>query len=1066
MSSLNRIFETLSYRVDKEIKESLYINDVFLSTRWSFFERNIVHWSTNYKKYILLSLVLAALVASNLVLWQPWVKPYISQYLPNWRNLLEWQGVFLSGQLTIVGVVYPLVIGLISVLFQNKSAKKVIFPIYQKYSGFMFAGLSGLTLSGFIVAGYFLRSALNDSIYVAICLTSAFWLFSNLLLTFWFFGKTFRMLDENSREGIIFRFSIHEACEADVRKRIKHVLLDNSISYGITSNPDKKVLEVLNYDYTSNDLKEITRIVKRGKSLKDVKFWLLNIAIWLQISILKLKRVKGGKLIIQHQRTSRTSNIMSIAKYNGFEISSLAKILIKFSFSFEKGIAQEKVGLSTVLNGFVGPANDAMRDGNTREFSEAVDNLVLWHAEIAEVLSFENDDGKLDNWLLLPAGGAWGRNHLDELLSEYYRLAREAVERIPDNSRFYVEMLYLHKRIFTSRDTLIKKELRSLIQGSYYMWYLLVEWRSYNSESSDMRIANKYEDILYNFVGAWESWLMHIEHRSKRNVDSRKIYHAFATHLEFTASTAISALRFNNFEAAGWGVDMLINWPENISRDTHSNAQYRWRSELINHCLLSLEPNSTTWQVILKNNEYDYKSAFNLAFKNAHIDLRVLTACYMLLKPGSSQSDLLIKYVKALLSGSRIHPTGGIGRSRNSIRSTGDLLGSYIRQRDYGNHGDGTYSRWLSSILESFGRIYEERKVSGRIYSGWGANDTQSMDRAYVEIGISMSKEKWSLPNEWAEAISSNAFSHAAQESIKFDLRNWLKIANEDHNFILVSSENLETLKANFVVSIEEVIQKLGEAQDQAVVAANIDEERLKRLGVTSSSIFGAHGSPEFPLVLFERLNHDAEVEEGCVHAINIGYGKERVALGIDANRAINEDTWVADIISNDLKLNLLRELLRFTPSASYKYTDTDKILSDILNLSDSMEDPALFVGNQLLSNVLYSSSYERELAERHDISLHDGLGNEYICHIGRCEVYTLGFDDVDFCLLTSKELFDTVKFRKIADGQFVDVSFELTEGSETDGNLVLKYWMKVGLIENTSCIKLELSTPEDDIKN
>ena len=72
-SLLGCFFKTLSSCVDKEIKESLYENEVFLSSRWSFLEKSIVQWSTHFKKYILLTLVLAVLVFSNLVLWQPWV---------------------------------------------------------------------------------------------------------------------------------------------------------------------------------------------------------------------------------------------------------------------------------------------------------------------------------------------------------------------------------------------------------------------------------------------------------------------------------------------------------------------------------------------------------------------------------------------------------------------------------------------------------------------------------------------------------------------------------------------------------------------------------------------------------------------------------------------------------------------------------------------------------------------------------------------------------------------------------------------------------------------------------
>jgi len=998
-------------------------------------------------------------------MWQPWVKPYVLQYIPKWKELLEWQGVFLSGQLTIVGVVYPLVIGLISILFQNKSAKKVIFPIYQKYSGFMFAGLSGLTLSGFIVAGYFLRSAVSDAIYAYICLTSAMWLSVNLLLTAWFFVKTFRMLDENSRDAIVFRYLINESCVVDVRNRIRELILNNAVEHRLLINPDEQILEVLTNKYSSNDYQEVNLIVKRDKSLKEVRFWLVNTAIRLQMFILKFKKTEECKLVIQPLRRSKTSNIMSVAKYDGFEINPLVKILIKAAFSFAKEAPQSNSGLSAVLNSFVGSANDALRDGDAREFGETIDNLAFWHAEVAQTLSFKNDNGDLNNWLLLPARGIYGRSYLNELLGEYSRLAREAVERIPENSRFYIDMLYLHKRIFTSRDTLLKEEMRSLIQGSYYMWYLLVEWRFYNSESSDMRVASKYEDILYDFVGSWESWLMYIELRAKQAGDINKAYPAFITHLEFTASTIISALRFNNFEAAGWGVDMFNNWLENLSHNGHRNVKYHWRSVLINHYLLTLSTNTPAWQEILKGDKYDPIAASYLAFKNAHLDLRIITACYVLLKPGDEQRDLLVKYVRSLLSGAPIHPTGAIDRSRNNIGDAGKLLGVYIRHRDYRHYGEGAYGEWLSSILESFGRIYEERRVSGRIYSGWGANDPQSMNNAYVEIGISLSASRWSLPHEWAEAIISGAFRHMDRESIISDLHNWIKIAKEDHAYILVDPEQQEVFSANFIKSVEEVIQKIGKSQNQALIDANIDQGRLKEFGVASSALLLSKNKPAFPLGLFEHIELDAGLDETCLFIVSIeGYAKEKVAVGIDTNRSINEDDWMADCIVSNLKPNILRTLLSYPQSESHEYSDSASIIYDIRSMSESMACPVLLVGDSALSNVLFRSSYERDITERYGISHQDGFDNEYICHIGRCEVYALNFSDVDYCILTSKELFDTVSFMKLADDRYVEANFELNGGSETVGVLKLKYWMKVDLTEKTNCIKLELTTKEDNL--
>src|SRR5690606_23218594 len=108
---------------------------------------------------------------------------------------------------------------------------------------------------------------------------------------------------------------------------------------------------------------------------------------------------------------------------------------------------------------------------------------------------------------------------------------------------------------------------------------------------------------------------------------------------------------------------------------------------------------------------------------NAAFDLRVIAACYILLKPDLNDDDKVREYIRALLSGDSIHPTGTIGRRAKSVSKASDILGAYIRHRDYPNYGEGTYGGWLSNVLYSFGRVNEQKKISGRIYSGWGRSD-------------------------------------------------------------------------------------------------------------------------------------------------------------------------------------------------------------------------------------------------------------------------------------------------------------------------------------------------------
>ncbi|HEH9418011.1 TPA: hypothetical protein SIA31_002036 [Aeromonas sobria] len=812
------------------------------------------------------------------------------------------------------------------------------------------------------------------------------------------------------------------------------------------------------------ETKKITKKVPRNSTLKDVRLWLLNSAIFIQIYILKFRKNKNGKLVIKPTFDNNPKNIINIATYSGFKLNPLVNLLIKKSFSFEKNIYENDVGLLSVLNAFIGPVDDAIRDGDTREFSKALEKLSLWHTNLAATLSFEDHNGNLDNWLTLSTGTFFGRSYLDELISEYYRIARVTVEKIPDNSCYYKDMLRFHRKIFSQRETLIRQEMKSLIQASYYMWYLLLEWNSYDVNHGDLRVAHRYEDILYDFVGAWESWPMYIEPRSKRTGDISHVFPAFIEHLEATASTAISALRFGNFEAAGWGIDMLNHWFEKLSTDNHWNAEFHWRTVLINIYLLPIETSSDIWQLILNNNAYNYNAAFDLSFKNAHLDLRVITACYILLKPGNEQSKLLVKYVRALLSGERIHPSGLARQCRNKISNAGDVLGVYIRHRDYRQNDNNSYGNWLSSILESFGRIYEEKRVSGRMYSGWSANDPQSMNRAYVEIAISMSSTLWKLSRNWEEAIFSGFFGHMEQKRIISDLNDWINIANTEHNYILVNPDVLDVHKTNFIKSIEDIINSIKKAQIKVIIDAEIDQDQLVRLGGEISKNLDNHYLNKFPLVFFENFERRTELSEDSSYKVNVpNVSKAWVASGINANLELHEDSWMVDFISENIKERVFIPLQTYPKSASHKYTDMDSFLSAIRKNAESMACPVMFVGDEIFGEKLRQLSYEPNVIDRDGIIHQDGFDTQYICHVGNCEVYSINSNYFDYCLLTSKELFDTISMREIADDRYVDVNFKLNDDSETTGILEFKYYMKIKLSHEIPCIKFLLEIADDN---
>ena len=1083
---IERLLNSLEYHVHKNIDETLYRNKTFLSSKWSFLEYNILRWSKRHSYYIQLMFILATLLTASLLLWKSQIAPIAIIYLPNWQKLIEWQDGFLAGQLTIVGVVYPLVIGLIGVLFQNKSAKKILFPIYQMYSGFMFAGLSGLSLSIFIIVGYFLKAGVNTSTYLAICITTALWLTFNLLLTCWFFVSTFLMLDETKRDRLVIRFTIHELCEVDIRNRMRALLLINSIKNSLLANPDENILKISTYDYNDDKYSEITSSSKDQVHVSNVYFSIINTIIqyyyykikishfiknhhigkWLTNNVgiswpdidLNVER----KFVLQPIFTTKNERKLVFFRYTGLKIGWLSKALIKFSVKTKKHDESLDKSLTSMMLGFVGTTNDSIREKNFSEFKDSLSNIVKWHIEIASALSFFNDDNKDDNWILLPTANFFSRSYLDEIMIQYYEVAKSAVELIPDNIDFFDEIIYLHKRIFWGREKLVDREGHSLIQGSYYTWSLLMEWRSYSSSSSDIRIANKYEDVLFHFVGAWESWLDYLEPKNQNLDDLKDSLPLLLSHLEFTAHTIISALRYNNIEATGWGVDMLNNWHDKISVRSYDQnyLEYTWLSELVTHNFLFKDPDEEPWITILNNREFNLQSAFYIALKNAAFDLRIITACYILLKPNLNDDIKLRGFVKALLSGDPIHPTGSIRNRERSISRASDILMAYIRHRDYQNYDVDSYGSWLSKNLSLFSRVNEQRRVSGRIYSGWGRSDVNSMNSAYVEIAVSLSNNQWQLSHKFFEVVFSNIFRHQDKDSLVRDLNEWIRISDTIDKTFLISKEEFNKNLDNFKVSIQNVISQINQRKNKIVAEAEIDEEVLIKFGlVCSEVIINKDYTTEFPMNLFESVKFNGSRLNNNLFKLNInGYLKENIAKNIDANRAINEEDWLKTLTGNDIKTNILRKILQCKISNSISYDSADDNIRYILKQSKSINNPILLSGCAELNNLIFEARHNKEISDEFSISFIDGYGMDYLCHIGNIIVYSIHFSDLNCSFLTSHNSFKCIEFGKVDESQFVEIDYESSD-AENVGVLSINYWMDIVFSDDLEIIQTEIKS-------
>lgn len=221
-----KLFKSVTSLIDAELRHNLRMNSEYQKYRWNIFERLLAWCSTYYGRAMLILWAGAIMIVLACLYLRPLLAPFGKKYFKGIEMLPQGLSDLLGGQLTIIGIVFPLVVGLISVLFQKKSTREHIQSAYQLYSGYMFAGLSGLSLAAFILVSELL-SARGDK-YLDICLVvvAIIWMIMNIGLSIWFFIQSLNVLDDRRRDRIMLKYFISKVVVQHIRtavvKLIRH----------------------------------------------------------------------------------------------------------------------------------------------------------------------------------------------------------------------------------------------------------------------------------------------------------------------------------------------------------------------------------------------------------------------------------------------------------------------------------------------------------------------------------------------------------------------------------------------------------------------------------------------------------------------------------------------------------------------------------------------------------------------------------------------------------------------------------------------------------------------------
>ena len=1104
---LGGLVNSLKYSVEKDIRYTLYKNEVFLRNRWSLPER-IVIWGSKHVFifHLILFLILSVcffVIAEydtliQISLRQPLgplvefqstifgAKPlgplvefqstiFGAQPLD---SLVEFQPAIFGAQVTLLGLIFPVVIAFIGILIQSKSSNDSMWGIYRHNSGFMLVGFSALTLTFSFVLLKIFEPKLTHQFLVAASFSTTVWFLINLVLSGWFLWTTVAFLSLNSRNTMIVKYVINEAVTSDIKNRLLYHHSLSANETGLLLKPKNFSLDV-NIFLDENLEVCIVHQFPKPRRIHNIWYRILNLGIW--IFSLQVKFQKAGDspvtlsfpFSVNHSFTKE----LLIAETNCKRINWISKKLIKCAVRTTAKPAakpaERELNVEQVVGALFGQLEDALKDNNSRLFDSATENLIQIQGVIESSMFFINDNDEPDNWLLLPKGMWLRGSFLDVFIGGSLGITKHVSRRIHDDSNYYESWCYLYPRLFWQQEEKIPtKVAETYIEGHYLIWGELMFWMG-GFDKNNTVSAEQRDRAIKHFVGSWEHWgdLLNKDYKSVKSKD----YLIASRHLNDSCSMIVYACKYNNNDAAIWATDVLSHWFKLFSIRDIGGHHYGWNHELITTKALELDCEHALLNSLTRNNEFTKVEAATIALRNYWTDLRYLTAAYLLAtshnKQNENKKNEYKNLIDALMSGNRLEPTGSLDVNHLPPPSVKDILGAYLRQ--YGRwESQSDYRALMEHVLGRLAKIEEPEWVAGRIYDSSQTMRDLYLPNFFKVMGIGSTTDEFKIDQEWLEFLKSNSISQVNLEVTLLSLKSLTKIDESTiesvSEYFEIEIDKSKEKSRHFVSSIEEIIAELESAITSQIINAPIDQDRLLQLGVAASASTFTLSDGPLPVSLFDDIDYKDDYHCDLVVTNIVEYRKSNVSQGVVVNRAINEDKWLNTIISERMQTACFHQLLQYSRWKEVAFEDAKSLILRAVEDSQSIKNqgltPIMFIGPWEVYKLLHSSRWEygREYEKLPlDISVESNQADGYICHVAGIEIYRFPFGKREFSILLSKETFKKINVKRFGDGSFVEATFKTENENDLTGTLSLAFGVQCEFNE-TDAFRYISRNPDD----
>lgn len=1001
-------------------------------------------------------------------------------------------------QATIAAIVYPIVIGFVSLLLQRRHTAKVSLQIYLDISAAILTGLSALFLVMAMGVQFLFLSKIDTTVLFYWLVLDGIWFLFNIAGVIWFLYQTFKYLQPELRANIQRAYVINFIWPKEMRRNLENFRFHNAISYGWLPGPSYEDVEsnsisaiIISEFGRDRGTPQVTEPKKENWVIRDVRFRLLSRAIFSwqrrQQNTLRDNQQEPGLFILPSSPGTEYKSENGLCRIEGStDLNWWEKWLIRRAFVLSpKKKTTAPLKIIEILNGLVSEVLITTETSEEVAFRDALNELVNLHVALINSGTFVTDEGQLENYSNLESRDHIFRARLyDVWTGEYRRLFKITTKLLSENDAYFNQMMYVPNLLVSSLGAVRPIEIPcNFLQLSLFMHHRLNLWWSKNAEEQGKTNHDPcepavlhapafpiYDKAINGYIGAWESLKNECFPPTQDEALSWKQYgeisELYVRHLNGTLNMLFDSLSLGNTSGSEWLCDSLIKW-----WSTNSIRFSASRSFILDERRLTVEVFRQQWETAGKLSDIfmanidegnAQKSLWVTCLRNYWIDLCCISV-YSMIQLGKDcecEKSLPATLVSCLGKGEPLREGGNSIGEEWMIQTPEDLLIAIFRQY----HIDGSYMQGyrgrLDSVVDSISRHKYQAMVPGRVYSNRHMDDLDSLSDGQLIYLCLLVKESWELTPGLKETIQK--YCGNDDEAFRGFIKQIEKWKDRLNNADFLKYESLYScitsksgVKLPFKKSIAslthgftQLIHGFNLTRDEQLRSMAISNNRLQEIARWSSDSGFRKETGKVPISLFSNVLH-SKVEHTGYSLKLVNMEKGRFVDPPMEQLAINEAEWFNDFVGSQVAITVMDEILnsldQITVDIDGPLAYWNKIKSAASSIRKNRKSPILLISSRVEPHWLLDwrrSTYDENTEKPNDLRLlrdRQFKIDEYVFNLNDIPVFVAPIATGSSYLIPMEAL-NSLEFTEIEDQLFIKVDAEPNQENDMLVNLIMAW--------------------------